>query len=99
MSNEPGSTRKKALNRGGPDLLTPKRAEEMKRVGVTFRRLQNDDVDVVIAPATVAGLETVILCVVTPGGLVPLFAHLSPDILQVLSLSLAQGDFAVTGRH
>ena len=100
MASKPDSTRRQQDREPGVSpRLTSERAAEMELVDVTVRRLRNEDVELVLAPATMAGLETVVLGVVTPGGVVPLFAHLSSDILEVLSISLMDGEMSVGNFH
>jgi hypothetical protein len=48
-------------------------------------RLWRDNDEITVARARVAGLETAVVGTLTPGGLVPLFVHISPDIAQVLA--------------
>lgn len=50
----------------------------------TMRRLCAGELDFVVEAGRLAGLETSVVLAVTPGGLVPLFAHVTGDIFPVL---------------
>lgn len=56
-----------------------------------MRRLCAGEWDFLVAEGRLAGLETGVVLAVTPGGLVPLFAHVSRDIFPVL-VPAAAGD-------
>jgi hypothetical protein len=47
-------------------------------------RLCSGELEYAVGRARLAGLDTAVVLAVTPGGLVPLFAHVTPDIFPVL---------------
>jgi hypothetical protein len=66
-----------ALEQMGPSREVAATLEAMQR-------LCAGELDFVVAEGRVAGLATGVVLAVTPGGLVPLFTHVSADIAPVL---------------
>lgn len=56
-----------------------------------IERLGSGELDYVIGHASLAGLDTAVVLAVTAGGLIPLFAYVTPDIYQVL-VPVAEGE-------
>jgi hypothetical protein len=50
-----------------------------------MHRLCSGELEFVVGHAQLAGLETAVVLAVTPGGLVPLFTHVSDDVYAVLA--------------
>lgn len=48
-------------------------------------RLNSGELDYVVGHASLAGLDTAVVLAVTAGGLIPLFAYVTPDLLPVLA--------------
>ena len=65
----------------------PEREGSSREVAATFEamhRLCAGELEFVVAEGRLAGLATAVVLAVTPGGLVPLFAHVTRDIFPVL---------------
>jgi hypothetical protein len=61
-----------------------------------IERLCSGELEYVVGHASLAGLDTAVILAITPGGLIPLFAHVTPDIFPVLGPG-AEGN-VVAGR-
>ena len=57
-----------------------------------MNRLCEGELEFAVAPAHLAGLETAVVLAITPGGLLPLFAHVSPDLAPLLVPAESDGD-------
>jgi len=71
---------------------SPALPESVVQALQAMQRLRSGELEYLVEHASLAGLETAVVLAVTPGGLIPLFAHVSPDILPVLFPVAERGD-------
>jgi hypothetical protein len=78
-------------SRPHPDLPAPTDGEPsaqappaVQQALDAMNRLCSGELDFAVGYARLAGLETAVVLAITPGGLVPLFAHVTPDVFPVL---------------
>lgn len=56
----------------------------VRQANQAIERFNSGELDYVIGHASLAGLDTAVVLAVTPGGLIPVFAYVTPEVLPVL---------------
>lgn len=68
----------------GLEMLLGQRAADVRRALDLLVRIEAGEFDVGIVPGRVAGLDTAVVVLQLPGGMVPVFAYVNAEIAAVL---------------